>query len=230
MRDHDPWASSATRFHRRRTPDLRQGDVLIVLDLNRLGQRDADLIELADDLESHSIGFRALNSRWTAPRRRWAPSFRSPASPCATCLIAQPSPTPCFSNRCRKCKIVTSPKATPGPAADRQPKTGEAADRLNLLEQVLPRRSRSGCRTTARRTRAASRPADRAADPDRPSDETHRCDSPPARTATARPSSMRNSSQRRLAPKRRNRHAKGPSRASTPCIRFSVLPEPPAAL
>ena len=41
---------------------LRKGDVRVVLDLDRLGRRAAELISLIDDLESRSIGFRALNS------------------------------------------------------------------------------------------------------------------------------------------------------------------------
>ena len=41
---------------------LRKGDVLVVLDLDRLGRRAAELISLIDDLESQGIGFKALNS------------------------------------------------------------------------------------------------------------------------------------------------------------------------
>ena len=41
---------------------LRKGDVRVVLDLDRLGRRAAELISLIDDLESRSIDFRALNS------------------------------------------------------------------------------------------------------------------------------------------------------------------------
>ena len=41
---------------------LRKGDVLVVLDLDRLGRRAAELITLIDDLEEKGIGFRALNS------------------------------------------------------------------------------------------------------------------------------------------------------------------------
>ena len=41
---------------------LRTGDVLVVLDLDRLGRRAAELIFLTDDLESRDIGFKALNS------------------------------------------------------------------------------------------------------------------------------------------------------------------------
>ena len=41
---------------------LRQGDVLAVLDLDRLGRRAAEVVALIDDLESRGIGFKALNS------------------------------------------------------------------------------------------------------------------------------------------------------------------------
>ena len=41
---------------------LRKGDVLVVLDLDRLGRRAAGLITLLDELEEKGIGFRALNS------------------------------------------------------------------------------------------------------------------------------------------------------------------------
>ena len=41
---------------------LRHGDVLVVLDLDRLGRRARDLIGLIEDLEKKGIAFRALNS------------------------------------------------------------------------------------------------------------------------------------------------------------------------
>ena len=41
---------------------LRSGDVLVVLDLDRLGRRAVDLVALIDSLESRGIGFKALNS------------------------------------------------------------------------------------------------------------------------------------------------------------------------
>ena len=41
---------------------LRKGDVLVVLDLDRLGRQAAELITLIDGLEEKGIGFRALNS------------------------------------------------------------------------------------------------------------------------------------------------------------------------
>ena len=41
---------------------LRSGDILIVLDLDRLGRRAGELIRLVDELESRGIGFRALNA------------------------------------------------------------------------------------------------------------------------------------------------------------------------
>ena len=41
---------------------LRRGDVLVVLDLDRLGRRAGELISLIDELDQRGIGFRALNS------------------------------------------------------------------------------------------------------------------------------------------------------------------------
>ena len=41
---------------------IRPNDVLVVLDLDRLGRLAKNLLELIDDLENKSIGFRALNS------------------------------------------------------------------------------------------------------------------------------------------------------------------------
>ncbi|ECM9557051.1 recombinase family protein, partial [Salmonella enterica subsp. enterica serovar Enteritidis] len=41
---------------------LRPDDVLVVLDLDRLGRLAKDLIILIDDLASKDIGFKAINS------------------------------------------------------------------------------------------------------------------------------------------------------------------------
>ena len=41
---------------------LRSGDVLVVLDLDRLGRRARDLIGMIEDLEKKGISFRALNT------------------------------------------------------------------------------------------------------------------------------------------------------------------------
>lgn len=51
---------------------LRHGDVLVVLGLDRLGQRAGELIRLVDDLESRGIGFRVLNGTFdtTTPAGR----------------------------------------------------------------------------------------------------------------------------------------------------------------
>ena len=51
---------------------LRRGDVLVVLDLDRLGQRAGELIRLVDDLRARGIGFRALNTAFdtTTPAGR----------------------------------------------------------------------------------------------------------------------------------------------------------------
>jgi DNA invertase Pin-like site-specific DNA recombinase len=51
---------------------LRKGDVLVVLDLDRLGRLAGELIRLVDELEGRGIGFRALNADFdtTAPMGR----------------------------------------------------------------------------------------------------------------------------------------------------------------
>jgi len=41
---------------------LRRGDVLVVLDLDRLGRLAGELIRLVDELEAREVGFRALNA------------------------------------------------------------------------------------------------------------------------------------------------------------------------
>lgn len=41
---------------------VRSGDVLVVLDLDRLGRRARDLIGLIEDLEKRGVAFKALNS------------------------------------------------------------------------------------------------------------------------------------------------------------------------
>lgn len=41
---------------------LRRGDVLVVLDLDRLGRLAGELIRLVDELEGRDMGFRALNA------------------------------------------------------------------------------------------------------------------------------------------------------------------------
>lgn len=52
---------------------LRKGDVLVVLDLDRLGRLAAELIMLIDQLETRGIAFRALN----APMDTTTPSGRA---------------------------------------------------------------------------------------------------------------------------------------------------------
>ncbi len=51
---------------------LRKGDVLIVLDLDRLGRLAGELIRLVDELEAKGVGFRALNASFdtTTPMGR----------------------------------------------------------------------------------------------------------------------------------------------------------------
>ena len=41
---------------------LRKGDVVVVLDLDRLGRLASDLIKLIDELAENGIGFKAINS------------------------------------------------------------------------------------------------------------------------------------------------------------------------
>lgn len=51
---------------------LRTGDILVVLDLDRLGRLAGELIRLVDDLEAKGVGFRALNAAFdtTTPMGR----------------------------------------------------------------------------------------------------------------------------------------------------------------
>ena len=51
---------------------LRRGDVLVVLDLDRLGRLAGELIRLVDELETRRVGFRALNAAFdtTTPMGR----------------------------------------------------------------------------------------------------------------------------------------------------------------
>ena len=51
---------------------LRRGDVLVVLDLDRLGRLAGELIRLVDELEAKGVGFRALNASFdtTTPMGR----------------------------------------------------------------------------------------------------------------------------------------------------------------
>ncbi len=51
---------------------LRRGDVLVVLDLDRLGRLAGELIRLVDELEARDVGFRALNASFdtTTPMGR----------------------------------------------------------------------------------------------------------------------------------------------------------------
>jgi DNA invertase Pin-like site-specific DNA recombinase len=51
---------------------LRKGDVLVVLDLDRLGRLAGELIRLVDELKARGVGFRALNASFdtTTPMGR----------------------------------------------------------------------------------------------------------------------------------------------------------------
>ena len=51
---------------------LRRGDVLVVLDLDRLGRLAGELIRLLDELQANGVGFRALNAAFdtTTPAGR----------------------------------------------------------------------------------------------------------------------------------------------------------------
>ena len=56
---------------------LRQGDVLVVLDLDRLGRRAGELIALIDELDHRGVGFRALNSPMDTTTPQVVPFCRS---------------------------------------------------------------------------------------------------------------------------------------------------------
>jgi len=56
---------------------LRRGDVLVVLDLDRLGRLAGELIRLVDELEAREVGFRALNASFDTTTPMAAPSCRS---------------------------------------------------------------------------------------------------------------------------------------------------------
>ena len=73
-------------------------------------------------------------------RSRWPRDAR-----CALISSNRPSPRPCFSNRCRKFRMVVSSGSA---SVNRSPETPH---RLHLVELVgPPSPGRSGCRTTAR--------------------------------------------------------------------------------
>lgn len=56
---------------------LRRDDVLVVLDLDRLGRRASELIRLVDELERRGVGFRALNAPFDITTRPAALFCRS---------------------------------------------------------------------------------------------------------------------------------------------------------
>jgi DNA invertase Pin-like site-specific DNA recombinase len=60
--DRGSGASSDRPGLRACTDYLRRDDVLVVLDLDRLGRLAGELIRLVDELEARGIGFRALNA------------------------------------------------------------------------------------------------------------------------------------------------------------------------
>lgn len=70
---------------------LRFGDVLAVLDLDRLGRRAWELIGLIEDLEKKGIGFRALNTPMdtTPPVGRAFPQIQAAFAEMERCLIRQ---------------------------------------------------------------------------------------------------------------------------------------------
>jgi DNA invertase Pin-like site-specific DNA recombinase len=60
--DRGSGASSDRPGLRACTDYLRRDDILVVLDLDRLGRLAGELIRLVDELEARGIGFRALNA------------------------------------------------------------------------------------------------------------------------------------------------------------------------
>jgi DNA invertase Pin-like site-specific DNA recombinase len=70
--DRGSGASSDRPGLRACTDYLRRDDVLVVLDLDRLGRLAGELIRLVDELEARGIGFRALNAAFdtTTPMGR----------------------------------------------------------------------------------------------------------------------------------------------------------------
>jgi DNA invertase Pin-like site-specific DNA recombinase len=70
--DRGSGASSDRPGLRACTDYLRRDDVLVVLDLDRLGRLAVELIRLVDELEARGIGFRALNASFdtTTPMGR----------------------------------------------------------------------------------------------------------------------------------------------------------------
>ena len=60
--DHASGAASERPKLTARLDCLRQGNVLVVLDLDRPGRRAGELITLIDKLDQRGIGFRTLNS------------------------------------------------------------------------------------------------------------------------------------------------------------------------
>jgi DNA invertase Pin-like site-specific DNA recombinase len=70
--DRGSGASSDRPGLRACTDYLRRDDVLVVLDLDRLGRLAGELIRLVDELEARGVGFRALNASFdtTTPMGR----------------------------------------------------------------------------------------------------------------------------------------------------------------
>ena len=73
---------------------LRPRDVLVVLDLDRLGRRARDLIVMIEDLEKQGIGFRALNTPMdtTTPAGRAFLQIQAAFAEMERNLIRQPAP------------------------------------------------------------------------------------------------------------------------------------------
>ena len=94
---------------------------------------------------------------------------------CALISANSPSPRPCFSGRCRNFRIVTSPKATPRPAAPPSAPDPRTDAPTPPRRADPPSPDRSGRGTAARSAPAASSAADRAGDRSPPSGRTVRC-------------------------------------------------------
>ena len=98
---------------------LRRGDVLVVLDLDRLGRLAGELITLIDDLSDRGIEFRALNSPMdtTTPAGRAFLQIQAAFAEMERNVIRQRVREGVKAARARGCKGGASPHCDPGKAA-----------------------------------------------------------------------------------------------------------------
>ena len=120
---------------------LRLGDVLVVLDLDRLGCLAGELIHLLDKLEARGVGFRALNASFdtTTPMGRAFLQIQAAFAEMERSLIRQWAREGIPAARSRKRgrpRLMTPERLRPRPAPDRRqgpqhsrhlPRTGRRA-------------------------------------------------------------------------------------------------------